>query len=292
MAVILDIGVMVILTLTCIIGYVKGFRKYFIGMIAAVIATAAAAYGSGLLAEPVYNRYMRDSVNSYVRNAIEEFDLNSAVMEKLNEHGLGGYVTDSEVDEALSRGGDYLENVGELLSSKGADGEEIASLRESIERYFGTELPESIERRLEGSGFTEVVGQVRLSSEELRECVSRLATQSRADAADYVIERAVKPVLTGVIRLLLFWICYAAVMLLLELIIFISGIRRTIPEAKAADRFAGLALGAIKGLLYCAVIAWVLSGLCSATENSLSEFNADIAERSYLFRYFFDYFYR
>ena len=292
MALILDAGVVVILILTCIVGYVRGFRKYFIGIIAAVIATAAAAYGSEALAEPVYDRYMRDRVNGYVLSAARDLDPSSVIMEKLNEHGLGGYVTDSELGEALSRGGDYLENVGDLLEQKGADSEEVANLRQNIDGYFGREFPAVIEQRLEANGLSQYVDSVDISAEELREYVSRAATQSKEDAADYIVEKAIKPALVGLIRSLLFGVCFLAVMLVLQLIIFISGIAETIPEVKAADRFAGLVLGAIKGLLYCAVIAWVLSTLCSATKNSMSAFNADISDRTYLFRYFFDFFYK
>lgn len=292
MALLLDIGVIVILTVTCIVGYVRGFRKYFIGIIAAVIATAAAAYGSSALAEPVYDRYMRDRVNSQVRNAVEKFDPMTVVMDKLEEHGLGGYVTDLEVDEALRRGGDYLENVGGLLAQKGADSERIDVFRQNVDNYFGSEFTAEIGRQLEASGVSPYVSGVDISADEIREYVSRAATQSKADAADFIAEKAIKPMLLGIIRSLLFTVCYAAVMLLLQLIIFISGVANTEPEVKAADRFAGLVVGAIKGLLYCAVIAWVLSTLCSATENNLSTFNEEISEETYLFRIFFDFFYR
>lgn len=292
MAILLDIGVIVILIVTCIVGYAKGFRKYFIGIIASVIATAAAAYGSGALAEPVYDRYMRDRVNSYVQNAVEDLDPRSVVMDKLNEQGLGGYVTDGEIDEALSRGGDYIQNVGGLLAEKGIDGETIEGLQRNIDGYLGSELPAVIEQRLDASGLSQYAGDVDISAEELREYVRRAASQSKEDAADYIVERAIKPMLVGVIRSLLFGACFLAVMLVMQFIIVISGIAQTIPEVKAADRFAGLALGAIKGLLYCAVIAWVLTTLCSATKNRLDIFNADVSDQTYLFRYFFDFFYK
>lgn len=292
MALLLDIGIIVILIVTCIAGYIRGFKKYFIGIIAAVIVTAASAYSSNVLAEPVYDRYMRDSVNSQVRNAVEEFDPMTVIMEKLSEHELDSYVTDEEVDAALRRGGDYLENVGGLLQQKGADNERIDALRQNIDSYFGSEFTAEIDRRLEESGVSAYVNNVDISAEEIREYVNRAASQSKEDAADFIVEKAIKPALVGVIRSLLFSVCYAVFMLLIQLIIFISGVSKTIPEAKAADRFAGLVLGAIKGLLYCAVIAWVLSTMCSATEDNLSVFNSEISDQTYLFRYFFDFFYR
>ena len=288
----LDIGVIVILILTCIIGYVRGFRRYFIGMIAAVIATAAAAYGSAQLAEPVYDRYMRDKVKEHVTSAIDDFDPKKVVMEKLREQGYGDYVSEQEVDEVLGQGGDYLENVSRLLQQKGAGAEESEMLRQNIDGYFKSELPAEIDRRLKGTGLSSYIDRVDISADELKECVTRAATQSKEDAADYIVEKAVKPVLVGVIRTILFGICFLAVILVLRLIIAISGVMDAIPEAKAADRFAGLVLGAVKGLLYCAVIAWALSFFCNATKNSMSVLNADMCSGTFLFRYFFEYFYK
>lgn len=292
MAIVLDVGVIVILTVTCIVGYIRGFKRYFLGIVAAVVSTAAAAVGSDLLAEPVYDRYLRENVKSYVRSAIEGFDTEAIVMERLNDRELDGYVTDIEVGEALSKGGDYLENIGELLNSKGIETRRIEELRQDIDKVIGSGLPERIDRELAKSGFGGSVGQVKLSSEDIRECISRAAAQGGADAADRLTEKAIEPALTGVVRLLLFAVCYLLVMLLMQLIILISGIGGKRSEIKAADRFAGLALGAIKGLLYCAVIGWALSCLCSATRDSLSTFNAGIGDSTYLFRYFFDYFYK
>ncbi|MBQ8965624.1 CvpA family protein [Ruminococcus sp.] len=292
MAIYLDIAIIVILIVTCIVGYVRGFRKYFIGMVAVVIAVVAGAYISGELAEPVYDRYMREKVKTHVTEAIEDYDPKEVVMEKLREQGYGDYISESEVGEIVARGGDYLENVSELLRQKGAGSEEVAQVKQNIDGYFKSELPDQINRRLEETGLAPYVEKVNISADELRECVTRAAAQSKEDAADYIVEKAIKPVLVGIIRSLLFAICFLAVILLLRIIIAISGVMDSIPEARAADRFAGLVLGAIKGLLYCAVIAWALSTLCNATKNSMSFFNADISEKTFLFRYFFDFFYK
>ena len=292
MAVGLDIGIIVILVVTCIVGYVRGFRKYFIGLVATVIAVVAAAYASAELAEPVYDRYLRDKVKTHVTRAIEDVDPKTVVMEKLSEQGYGDYVTGEEVDDVLSQGGDYLENLGSLLSEKGADSEDVARVRQNIDSYFTGELPAAIDQRLEETGLSKYVNKVEIDPEELKECVARAASQSKEDAADYIVEKAVKPILVGVVHALLFWICFLIMVILLRIIIAISGLTRDVPESKAADRFAGLVLGAVKGLLYCAVIAWVLSIFCNATKNSMSIFNAGMSEKTYLFRYFFDYFYK
>lgn len=288
----LDAGVIIILILTCIVGYVRGFRKCILSIVAVFIATLAAKYSSAGLAAPVYDRYLRDKVKSHVVSAIEDYDPKSVIMEKLNEQGYGEYVSESEIDEMLGRGGDYMENVSELLRQKGADKEDVESLRKNIDGYFSSELPGTITQQLEQTGLTPYLDKVDISADELRECIARAASQSKEDAADYIVEKAIKPVLVGVIRMLLFWLIFLIVSLLLKLIIAISGLAGDGSELKAADRFAGLALGVVKGLIYCAAVGWVLSSFCSATKNSISVMNVGVSEKTYLFRYFFDFFYK
>ncbi|MBO4867016.1 MAG: CvpA family protein [Ruminococcus sp.] len=290
MAFILDASVFLILVVTCIVGYTKGFRRSIIGMIAAVIATVSAAAFSDALAEPVYNRYMRDKVKAHVMKAIEDADPKEIVMDKLRERGYGDHFTEAEIGETVEKGGDLDKNISELMKSKGYGHDDIDGFNQEIDSYLDNELPVKISSQMEKAGLSRFSDSIKISTEDMRECVTRIATQSKADAADYIVEKAVSPIMTGVIRCLLFLISYLVMILLLKLIVAVSGILDKMKEVKAADRFAGLALGTIQGLLYCAVIAWALSVFCRATKDSLTVFNAGIAEETYLFRYFFDFF--
>lgn len=290
MAFILDASVFLILVVTCIVGYTRGFRRSIIGMVAAVIATVSAAAFSNALAEPVYNRYMRDNVKAHVMKAIEDADPKQFVMDKLNERGYGKHFTESEIGEVMEKGGDLNDNVSELMTDKGFGHDDIDGLNEEIDTYLDSELQSKISRQMDKAGLSRFSESIRISSEDMRECVKRISTQSKEDAADYIVEKAVSPIMTGVIRCLIFVISYLVMILLIKLIVAVSGLLDNIKDIKAADRFAGLALGTILGLLYCSVIAWGLNLFCRATKDSLTVINAGIAEETYLFRYFFDFF--
>ena len=290
MAFILDASVFLILVVTCIVGYTRGFRRSIIGMVAAVIATVSAAAFSNALAEPVYSRYMRDNVKAHVMKAIEDADPKQFVMDKLNERGYGKYFTESEIGEVMEKGGDLNDNVSELMTDKGFGHDDIDGLNEEIDTYLDSELQSKISRQMDKAGLSRFSESIRISSEDMRECVKRISTQSKEDAADYIVEKVVSPIMTGVIRCLIFVISYLVMILLIKLIVAVSGLLDNIKDIKAADRFAGLALGTIMGLLYVSVIAWGLSVFCRATKDSLTVINAGIAEETYLFRYFFDFF--
>ena len=156
----------------------------------------------------------------------------------------------------------------------------------------GYELPESINEELEKQGMSEILNKVEIPKEELKECVSRIINQSSADAADYITQKTIKPVLVGIVRSAVFIACLIGASIVINIIVAIAGLRKPDHELSAADHFAGLVLGAIKGLLICAMFAWLLSTFCTLTDNSLKLFNSGVSDKTYLFRYFFDYFYR
>lgn len=288
----LDAAVMIILVITCITGYRRGFLRCLVGIVSVAVAVAVALWGSARLADPVYDRYLRDDVKHVVERSISDFDMKSIVMQKLEEQGFGGVLTENEVDNAITEGGDYLDNIGMLLGAKGANEQQIQLAQQSLDSYFDTELPESINEELEKQGMSEILNKVEIPKEELKECVSRIINQSSADAADYITQKTIKPVLVGIVRSAVFIACLIGASIVINIIVAIAGLRKPDHELSAADHFAGLVLGAIKGLLICAMFAWLLSTFCTLTDNSLKLFNSGVSDKTYLFRYFFDYFYR
>lgn len=292
MALFLDCAFVAILLICCIVGYVKGFTKLLIGLVATVVASAVAFWGASSLSEPVYDRYFKDTVHKEVRTAIENVKLSDIVKPVLQKQGLDGILDDKDIDAAANMGGDLIENIGTQLKNKGADSEQVSKVKESISTYFGDEMMEDIQKELNERGLSEYVEKIELSSEDMKKCVQKAVSADKDEAADYISEKAVKPIATGAIKCLMFMICFALVQLLFRVIILISGVMTNISELKAADRFGGLALGAAEGLFYCGMIAFMLCTLAAATKNSLSVFSADTSEQTYIFRLFFNLFYK
>lgn len=292
MALFLDCVFVGIVLVSCIVGYVNGFVKLLIGLISAVVASGIALWGSNSLSEPVYDRYLRDTVRTEVRAAIDNVSLSDIIEPVLERQGLGGILEDSDIEIAAEQDGDLIDNIGARLANKGADAESVESVKESISAYFGDELIEDIERQLDERGLSQYVEKIELSKEDLKSCVQQAVSADKDEAAAFISDRAVKPLALGAIKCLVFSLCFAAVSLLFRIIIAISGVLTNIKELKAADRFGGLALGAARGLFYCGLIAFMLCTLANATKNSLVIFNADVSEQTYIFRLFFNLFYR
>lgn len=292
MALLLDAAVVLIIIVTSVTGYLRGFIRYVICMLGTLTAVLIGIFLSSALTEPVYNRYCREPVSAAIEETLESVDVMSYVRQELDEQGAGGYLNDDELKRALSAGGDLAENISGMLSDKGADSETCLQIKEQFSYFFDNELTDKVREQYKNSGLDEAVGDIELSAEQLQECVTMLCSDDKAQAADYLEENAVKPVICGVLRIVLFFVLFIAAELILKLILFISGVFTKLPELNAANRFGGLLLGAVKGILYVALIAFMLCILVNATYDSLPQFNSQIADRTYIFRYFFDYFYK
>ncbi len=292
MALFLDGAVIVILIITCIVGFVKGFVKYLVGMVSTIVAVALAIWGSNTLAEPVYERFFKEPAHNAVYNAVEEFDPAKLISDLLEEKELAGYLNNDEIKSAIDSEGELGPNIGNMLTEKGADSDTVNEAVEQINALFGAELPGQIRDKLDETGASKYVAEIEIPTDELKKLSSDLLDKNTDAAAEYICEKAVDPMVTSAVRTGLFMICFIAVSLVLKLIVFISGILNELPEVSAANRFGGLLLGAVKGILYCALIAFMLCTVVNATHDTLAAFNSKTAESTYLFRYFFDFFYR
>lgn len=292
MALLLDAAVVLIIIVTSVTGYLRGFIRYVICMLGTLAAVLIGVFLSSALTEPVYNRYCREPVSAAIEETLESVNVMSYVRQELDEQGAGGYLNDDELKRALSVGGDLAENISGMLSDKGADSETCGQIKERFSYFFDNELTDKVREQYKNSGLDEAVGDIELSAEQLQECVTMLCSDDKAQAADYLEENAAKPVICGILRIALFFVLFIAAELILKLILFISGVFTKLPELNAANRFGGLLLGALKGILYSALIAFMLCILVNATYDSLPQFNSEIADSTYIFNYFFDFFYK
>ncbi len=292
MALLLDAAVVLIIIVTSVIGYLRGFVRYVICMLGTLAAVIISVFLSSALTEPVYDRYCSEPVSAAIEETLESVDVTSYVRQELDEQGAGGYLDDAELKRALSAGGDLSENISGMLSDKGADSETCQQIKEQFSYFFDNELTDKVREQYQKSGLNESIGDIEISAEQLQECVAMLCSDDKAQAAEYIEEKAAKPVICGFLKIALFIVLFIALELILKLILFISGVFTKLPELNAANRFAGLLLGAVKGILYAALIAFMLCILVNATYDSLPQFNSEIADSTYIFKYFFDFFYK
>lgn len=131
--------------------------------------------------------------------------------------------------------GSFRERIVVSLSEGGA-----VNLNRIAQQYAGF-LPESIRRQV---------------VEACQRALDGLLTDNALVVADTIVQDVIRPLLTPVFSLVLFFLCFAALRMLISLLVTVLGLVNRLPVLGAVNRTLGMVVGALAGL------ADVFLGLC------------------------------
>lgn len=97
MAYFFDGAVIMILIVTALTGYCKGFVRYVITMLGTVAAVLVAFLIANMSAENVYNKYFKTQLITSLENAAEQTDLSKLVSNELKNEGVDIDLSDEEI---------------------------------------------------------------------------------------------------------------------------------------------------------------------------------------------------
>lgn len=131
--------------------------------------------------------------------------------------------------------GSFRERIAVSLSEGGA-----VDLNRIAQQYAGF-LPESIRRQV---------------VEACQRALDGLLTDNALVVADTIVQDVIRPLLTPVFSLVLFFLCFAALRMLISLLVTVLGLVNHLPVLGAVNRTLGMVVGALAGL------ADVFLGIC------------------------------
>ena len=131
--------------------------------------------------------------------------------------------------------GSFRERIAVSLSEGGA-----VDLNRIAQQYAGF-LPESIRRQV---------------VEACQRALDGLLTDNVLVVADTIVQDVIRPLLTPVFSLVLFFLCFAALRMLISLLVTVLGLVNHLPVLGAVNRTLGMVVGALAGL------ADVFLGMC------------------------------
>ena len=282
MAYFFDGAVIMILIVTALTGYCKGFVRYVITMLGTVAAVLVAFLIANMSAENVYNKYFKTQLITSLENAAEQTDISKLVSNELKNEGVDIELSDEEIKNVLSGAGTLAENTEKLLVLKG----------EGLSEYIHSVMPQKLSEKLEGNKIGKSLSKaVKFTAEQIDEAV-RVLSEGGRTGAEYLEKNIFRPIALTFIRLCVFMAVYVLMEIVIRLILRLSGVFTRMAGLTAANRFAGMALGLCKGGLYLVLIAFMVCTVINATENKLPKFNSAVFENTYLFSYFFDILYK
>lgn len=290
MAILLDAAIVIILVVTCITGYCFGLVKYGAMMLRTVLTLAVAAVVALTCARPVYDAIAAEKAVSSIEKTIEKIDIVSIMQQDLRKKGLPQSVTEKDLREAVLADGDLGGNMRIMLTAKGADSELAEKIAGDVDAYIDNELFDRIHRFTGKNGFMSI--GLENERDALVSFVRMLIPSDKHHAAGQIHQSLVRPFGVIVTGAALFVIAAVVVSLVLMIIIKVAGLLSSITVVSAANSFGGLALGAIKGICYVLLAAFILSLIVESSKDQLGKLNTSIIDNTYMFKYFFRLFYK
>jgi uncharacterized membrane protein required for colicin V production len=296
MSVLLDVIVVVLFIVTCVTGYVMGFFKYAALMLKTVATLLIAAAAAFILAAPAYNAVAQDKVVNAIESSVEKIDVAQKVNSELRKRGLPQTVSNEELRSVLLADGDVVKNLDGVMAQKGVDPGTREKVRQEFEDYLDHELLGQIvsmsQSKEDGTDGSIVRTGLQNKREELIKFVRMLLMSDKHKAAQEIESTYVRPVGEKIAGGIIFLIASILVSVILLIVIKLAGILSKVKVVSAANSFGGLMLGVFKGALYAAVIAYVLCAIVNASKNQMDKLNTDIIDKTYIFKYFFNFFYK
>ncbi len=295
MSVFLDVLLVLIFIVTCIMGYVMGFFKYSAFMLKTLATFIIAAVVAMAFSAPTYEAVAKDKIVNAVEQSMEKVDVVGTVEKQLRDRGLPQTVTEQDIRDVFLKDGDVADNLDEVMIRKNIPQKQRTIIRGEFEKYLDKELLLQLikQSKVETNGKENIlkVG-VDNSRAELVKFIRLLLLSDKHKAAQDIEQNYVRQIGVRITGAILFFAAAVVVSIVLIIIIRVAGLLAKISVVSAANSFGGLLLGVFKGVLYALVIGFIVSSVVEVSKNSLDGINTDVVEKTYLFKFFFNLFYK
>lgn len=272
---ILDLLIIALIIGCAVAGSRKGAVRMLITLVGYVLAVMAAVFVSNVASEYVYDNLVKPTVISVLESKAASLEEEYLSSDKINqifeENGV------DLTDEQLSAFKDNSELYRDLL-----DNDKIS---EGLNNLF-KEYCESLTSAFDGIVPEEIIKEAERYLEENNmetERMLTLITREKESIIKIIENEIIRPVMMKTVKLVLFGITFAVVMIIVSVVSYIAKVIRKIPVVNSADSFLGIMLGLIQGMLYTAVINFGVNVFIKFTSDANEFLNTTIISETYVF---------
>ncbi|MDO5124883.1 MAG: CvpA family protein [Ruminococcus sp.] len=288
---ILDCAVIIILILTALVGYKKGFVKYIISSIGTITAIIIAFLVADMIAPTVYDQWVRSHVRDYVEEKIERFDVTDVVAQEMKKCGYDVEISDNELANALRSDGDISAKIGELAEKKGESSSLAKELKSDMEKFFETRFHGTFNRFFSGIDTQKLGNGIQNTKNQAYDIVRSLAADDKQLGAKYIEDKIVRPFGLVIVKIILTIVLFVLLSIVVKILLNITNVFYHIPLVNGVNRFFGFIAGLAKGGLYLLIIAFAIALIIESCGDSFDMINTKIIDKTYLFRHLFYLFY-
>ena len=286
MTIFFDLLTLIILALTVITGYKKGFLKYILGTVGTIAVVIIAFLATDIFAQDIYESFVQPSVVDYISEKVEKIDVAQMVSDEIKDKGYEVNLSEEQINQMLKSDGDISKEISQKVQSNSEKAQALESdLNEFFEKRFAGNLGIDF-KDLDFDKFGESVDYTRNMSYDT---VRALAKGDTETGAKYLEQNLVRPFAMVIVSITLFIALYVVLTIVLRIVLNLTGILDYIPVANGINKFLGIAAGLLKGALYVGLIAYIISYVIETTGDSILKINIEIIDKTMIFKYFFDF---
>lgn len=258
-------------------GIIRSCGSLVIGIVSCLVASLL----SGPVTDAVYDSFFKDSCQEVVTAEIEKYDIRDDVREKLSEFGITLPYEDAQIADFIDsmRSNDMIIDVAALFCGVSPDemkdkiGEAVAEAIESNDEY----IPDWVERLIRKSD-----GSVDFDA--ALDTLTAILRNDYANASANIESVVIRPIITNIIRLIVFAIMAAAMSFALRAFLLLLPKQRN----TTYGMIIGGAAGAARAVVYLFIIVKLVSGIVSMQSDQYPFYTNEAIDKTLLFHLFYN----
>lgn len=284
--------IVVAVALVCIfIGSRKGVMKGVFGFVSVIIAAVLAYVISGAVGDTVSSGLVCESNAKKISESIDESTFMTKYINYLENMGYSVSIDESKLGAALDKGEGMEEAVVFYLNSvNGHSLDKKEVLLEKIHEGYGIILSDIVSKSLNEFAAVKTKEIISEKPEMMEELIPMLRDEEQLfQASLYISKNMAAPAYNIIGRLVSYLVIFAVIALGLLLGINAFFSHKEVDAIGVVSHVAGGIFGLFTaaGIVF-AIAVWVRVSAITGN-NEMLFFNNDVVEKSYLFKYFYDF---
>lgn len=284
--------IVVAVALVCIfIGSRKGVMKGVFGFVSVIIAAVLAYVISGAVGDTVSSGLVCESNAKKISESIDESTFMTKYINYLENMGYSVSIDENKLGAALDKGEEMEEAVVFYLNSvNGHSLDKKEVLLEKMHEGYGVILSDIVSKSLNEFAAVKTKEIIAEKPEMMTELIPMLRDEEQLyQASLYISKNMAAPAYNIIGRLVSYLVIFAVIALGLLLGINAFFSHKEVDAIGVVSHVAGGIFGLFTaaGIVF-AIAVWVRVSAITGN-NEMLFFNNDVVEKSYLFKYFYDF---
>lgn len=284
--------IVVAVALVCIfIGSRKGVMKGVFGFVSVIIAAVLAYVISGAVGDTVSSGLVCESNAKKISESIDESTFMTKYINYLENMGYSVSIDENKLGAALDKGEEMEEAVVFYLNSvNGHSLDKKEVLLEKMHEGYGIILSDIVSKSLNEFAAVKTKEIISEKPEMMTELIPMLRDEEQLyQASLYISKNMAAPAYNIIGRLISYLVIFAVIALGLLLGINAFFSHKEVDAIGVVSHVAGGIFGLFTAaVIVFAIAVWVRVSAITGN-NEMLFFNNDVVEKSYLFKYFYDF---